>query len=357
MKGSNATPGCDFSRVRCDTEVYEEEDFLFGDVFQYGLQVLTEYLYKKTLPEDKPYNLLLGKLLEFVEEERSIKIDPQKLSETELTMLLANHLFGKLATSCCYVVDKSYAKEREDQCFCEDKSCKMTGQYGDTSVGNVEVWHGNLDIFIKNELIVEPVEDKPDSPGGKAEEKVKSSVLSGNPQIIAQTIVFSFLQKHTHPEREHFLTPCIGVGNTTMFVMFYDSEHDVILESSHIPLFQKTGPSKYEFDDAAILVSWFAVNYKFLSSGLTEAMRKYKGLFFTEAKDKLNVYEEKLRLGNVIRSLPTQILKKKSLQFSSFLEEQENKLIEIIHREKREQKVIDKEGVDDQSEAGPSSTN
>ena len=48
---------------------------------------------------------------------------------------VANHLFGKLATSSCYIVDKSCAEKKDDNCFCDDKSCKMTGQYGDTSIG------------------------------------------------------------------------------------------------------------------------------------------------------------------------------------------------------------------------------
>ena len=64
-----------------------------------------------------------------------IYIDPQKLSETGLTVLLANHLFGKLSTSNCFVIDKDIPWRKDDQCFCDNKSCKMTGHFGDTSVG------------------------------------------------------------------------------------------------------------------------------------------------------------------------------------------------------------------------------
>lgn len=222
-------------------------------------------------------------------------------------------------------------------------------------IGNLEVWHGNLDIIINNDLIVEPLENLPGSPGGKApiEVKVKSTVLSGNAQIISQTIVFSFLQKQTHPERKHFLTPCIGVGNTSMIVMFYDSEHDVILESTHIPLFRTCGVNKYEFDDAAILVSWLSVNYKFLCSGLTEEMKKIDSGFFIEAQEKIKIYEEKLQLGNIARSLPVLNFQKRSLHWSSFIEETENELIEIIHREKKRQKLSETER-SNQTRAGTS---
>lgn len=50
-------------------------------------------------------------------------------------MLLANHLFGTLATYNDYVIDKSFSGKGDEQCVCDDKSCKMTGHYGDTSVG------------------------------------------------------------------------------------------------------------------------------------------------------------------------------------------------------------------------------
>nr|XP_022322985.1 uncharacterized protein LOC111124425 [Crassostrea virginica] len=97
----------------------------------------------------------------------------QKLTETELTIMIANHFLGKLATSTCYVVDKNCTRKNGDKCFCGDESCKMTGQYGDTSVGNVDVWHGNLDIVINNDLPVELLEDVPDSPGGKSDVEIK----------------------------------------------------------------------------------------------------------------------------------------------------------------------------------------
>ena len=59
----------------------------------------------------------------------------QKLTETELTIMIANHFLGKLATSTCYIVDKNCTRKNGDKCFCGDESCKMTGQYGDISVG------------------------------------------------------------------------------------------------------------------------------------------------------------------------------------------------------------------------------
>ncbi|XP_061187641.1 uncharacterized protein LOC133195727 [Saccostrea echinata] len=346
IKRNNATVGgggAPFSKAYCDREMCDVE-FLFGDIFQQGISLVTKYLAQETFPVDRTESLLLGKLFTFKAEEKCINADPQRLKESEFAVLLANHLFGRLAMSNRYIVNKSIPGKKDDQCFCNASSCKMTGQYGDTSVGNREVWHGNVDVIIKSDLIVQPLENLPCSPEGTApfEEKVKSYALSGNAQIISQTIVFSFLQKQMHPEREHFLTPCIAVGNSSMIVMFYDSEHDVILESSSIPLFRTSGENGFEFDDCAILVSWLAVNYKFLSSGLTEEMKKCKSHFFTEAQEKLKIYEQKLQLGN-ISSLPVHSFQKRSLHWSSFIEETENELIGIIHREKKRLKVFESE--------------
>ena len=70
---------------------------------------------------------------------RSLNLsDPLKLrcfSETERTVLVANHLLGKLAPSSCYLIDKNCIGEKGDHCFCGEDSCQMTGHYGDTSIG------------------------------------------------------------------------------------------------------------------------------------------------------------------------------------------------------------------------------
>lgn len=75
----------------------------------------------------------------FFTTDRSLKLsDPlelQSLSERELTLLVANHLLGKLATSSCYLIDKNGLEHRGNRCVCGKDSCEMTGWYGDTSIG------------------------------------------------------------------------------------------------------------------------------------------------------------------------------------------------------------------------------
>lgn len=160
----------------------------------------------------------------------------------------------------------------------------------------MEVWHGNLDVIINTDLaLVEPLDE--DSENGSDGNSAVENCLQRNHQIIAQTIVFSFFQKKRHPERNNFLTPCIGIGSSELIVMLYDSEHDVLLESSSVPLFNNDSSLKFSLQ--AILVCWLTVNYKYFCSGLCEEYQQHKSNFFVHAKEKIQIYEDKLSLGNV----------------------------------------------------------
>lgn len=176
---------------------------------------------------------------------------------------------------------------------------------------------------------MEPLEEQPHTPSGESpvEVKLKDNLIK-NPQIIAQTIVFSFLQKKRHPERENFLTPCIGIGSSELVIMMYDSEHDVLLESSTIPLFEKDSPCDFSY--VAILVCWLTVNYQYFCSGLVERCKMFKSNFFNIAKEKTFVYQDKLHYQNV-NSYPYPEFKRKNPprskpSFSPFLYEFHKKM-------------------------------
>nr|XP_022345589.1 uncharacterized protein LOC111138078 [Crassostrea virginica] len=218
---------------------------------------------------------------------RNAMIDMDFDNGADTTTALANHLFGKLATSPVYTIDKTL-KNKGNKCGCNDESYELTGQYGDTSIGNPEVWHGNVTLLIKDEVVVESLEDDQECSDGKAQMKNRTcSDLSRNAQLVAETIVFSFLQKKRHPERSNFLTTCIGIAKSCLVIMLYDSEHGVLLESSLIPLMSATCSNKFSVD--AILVTWLALNYKYLCTGLTEEMLHCKANFFEQAKKTIDV--------------------------------------------------------------------
>ena len=67
---------------------------------------------------------------------KKVEMDLDSLTETELTKLLANHLFGKLTTSPSYIIDKNCkSKKNKSRCCCGDEECTLTGEFGDTSIG------------------------------------------------------------------------------------------------------------------------------------------------------------------------------------------------------------------------------
>lgn len=192
--------------------------------------------------------------------------------------------------------------------------------------GNPEVWHGNVDLIVNNDLLVNSVNEES---GG--------SSLCKDPQFIAQTIVSSFLQRQTHPERRHFLTPSIGVRRKELFFMFYDAQHDVLLESSKIPLAKAMQPDKFNW--SAIILSWLVVNYRFLCTGLTDEMVNFhKADFFQQALPKLKVYKEKLYVGNVEFSDSSPVINPHYLiKYNPYLLERKKKVKEVI--EEVEEKI------------------
>nr|XP_011445246.2 uncharacterized protein LOC105340752 [Crassostrea gigas] len=324
--------GACFSKAFCDTESFDE-GMVLGDVFQTGIKTLKNFAKNGTLPEERRMFLAFDKLLNFLNGEKSIKFNnPQNLHalpETELAVLVANHLMGKLAISSCFLVDKNCTGKR-DGCCCGVRSCRMTGEYGDTSIGNLEVWHGHLDMIVNDDLAVGAIENPPDSSGEKSTVEVKAN-LQRNPKIIAQTIVFSFLQKKRHPEREHFLTPCIGIGNSELIILFYDSEHDVLLESSRVPLFESSVSCKFSY--SSILACWLVVNYKIFCSGLVEEFKICKSNFFLHAREKINIYKDELKFQNVnsFQSNEPKLVKVASkVKTSPLMHETEKTILEVL---------------------------
>lgn len=88
-----------------------------------------------------------------------------------------------------------------------------------------------------------------------------------------------------------------------MFVMFYDCEYDVLLESLMIFLFEIIEIFEEilrRINMVVILVLWFVVNYKYFCFGLIKDMKViYKVEFFFQMRDNVDIYEKKMLFGNV----------------------------------------------------------
>lgn len=118
-----------------------------------------------------------------------------------------------------------------------------------------------------------------------------------------------------------------------MLLMFYDSEHDVFLESSLVPLLSST--CKNMFTVEAVLVTWLAVNYRFLCTGLTDEMLPFKACFFEEAKNRKTVYENDLQMHNVGQTLVKEIILPNEWEFNDFLMESRKRIGQWKLKEKK----------------------
>lgn len=300
VENSNAIDGSHFSTAFCRLAESIEE-YSFSSLYERGFRILQEFLKNDEMPTNNQENYVLDMLLHFLVKMENIDAHApfrglEGLEETDIAIILANHLFGKLCTSSHFLIDRQ-RREMEgkatDSCPCLDAGCEMSGRFGDTGIGNPSVWHGNVDVIVNQSVIIEALKDELDCDShGWAPVEVN---LSRNQQIIAETIVFSFLQKQRHPEYSQFLFPCIGVKGNEMVVYFYDSEHDVLLESSPITILSRAGKLSVE----AIIVSWLVVNHKYLCKGLTETLKTKNSGFFHQANEALNVYEKELNFGNI----------------------------------------------------------
>lgn len=72
----------------------------------------------------------------------------ESMSETERTVIVANHLLGKLGTSSCFMIDKNFGGRKQENCFCGEQSCKMTGEYGDTTIGKGKYLAGSFKKYV-----------------------------------------------------------------------------------------------------------------------------------------------------------------------------------------------------------------
>jgi hypothetical protein len=88
-------------------------------------------------------------------------------------------------------------------------------------------------------------------------------------QIIAQSIVFSFLQKKEENNYENNLIPCVGVAKNYVTFFMYDCENDIFLESAQIKLMSVQGGDILE---TGVLALWLAINDRYTCPGVTQHM-------------------------------------------------------------------------------------
>lgn len=97
--------------------------------------------------------------------------------------------------------------------------------------------------------------------------EVKRSMLQPNieDQAVAETIVFSFLQKTKHPD---IFIPNILFSPREFRIIMYDSKKDILICSQPLDLFKRTTTSTFDLDSTSIIILWMVLHYELFSSNL-----------------------------------------------------------------------------------------
>lgn len=131
--------------------------------------------------------------------------------------------------------------------------------------GCSSVLHGHVDVMLGSEVPLVVAEDSEENCEGNNMDfpsKFKD-------QLIAQSIVLSFLQKKDKSKYENYLIPIIGIAKTQFVLFLYDSVNGILLESNVLQLWNHPG----KLIPSAVLALWLAINPSVTSSGVTEHMK------------------------------------------------------------------------------------
>ncbi|CAC5364312.1 unnamed protein product [Mytilus coruscus] len=260
-----------------------------GSIFRNGIFILKKFLdTHPQVPEDEKQMEALKKLLKYLLQDHDIAlVESETCDEAEWAVIVAQHLLSPLTVDGSYKIDDSYDNIRfQPNCPCKNGE-SVDVDFDDTSFGWIDGWHGRSDILINNVSVhLANAED---------DNFKKTKTLNHQEQDLAQTIVFSFLQrKENRNNLKHCLVPTIGISKKKIVIYFYDSEEDVLLGTTELDLF---GYKSICYDTIVFL--WLTLNYDIFCTGITDSMKNCKAKFFTKVGSFLENYRN-----DVTRNLP-----------------------------------------------------
>jgi hypothetical protein len=133
------------------------------------------------------------------------------------------------------------------------------------------------------------LEETVKSHGGKIEHSTSSGALD---ETLAQSIVFSLLQKQRHPNFKHFLIPNILISPEEIQIVMYDAEYDVLLCSNIISLYD---PFKECLNPETVIIIWMVLHYQMFCPGLPPLLQKYKSHFKELTEPTWDIYSQSLK--------------------------------------------------------------
>lgn len=140
----------------------------------------------------------------------------------------------------------------------------------------------------------EEMEDEFDGcPGGKT--IVKQSNSEAEDQSVAETIVFSLIQRTCHPDLKNHLVPYIVISSYDFRILMYDAVNDVLLCGMLLPIFQDNC-----LHITSVLILWMALHYRIFCSGIDidpKKIEKVQSRFRSVVGQKWEIYSKSLKSG------------------------------------------------------------
>ncbi|CAC5409471.1 unnamed protein product [Mytilus coruscus] len=310
----NASQNYSFTSAKCNiVEIAENHEvpllLKFTDIFNKGIQLLAAaenntrvldgnektavMLLASYLGDIEQHEKSLRKVISLVAEEKK----EEKSLDNHITIALADHLLGKLAPGNSYTID-SHLKT-SGKCRCAFDYCKQDSNFGCTGIGNVNAWHGFIDVLSDPgspesvDVVVANSDDDEDETddinsftNGKEED-----VIGSEDQAVAQTIVFSFIQRKRHPTLCS-LIPNILISSSYFRIIMYDSVHDILLCTALIPLFATK--EKKKLIPTSVVILWMVLHHRQfceeIKTNMIDDLDNIKLNFKEQANDKYDLY-------------------------------------------------------------------
>ncbi|KAL4217996.1 hypothetical protein ACF0H5_022734 [Mactra antiquata] len=299
---SNASIEERFSKARVDVDVIKDEDdeiiyVPLAAFFLRGIEVLKNYFDENQpfITDDLRKRSALMNLLKFLKKEPTCHTESSgKEIEWKRAVCFAQHVLMPLVPQKRYCIDYHYCCGK-----CVESCCKehqMDGEIIDTSYGCTKGWHGDVDLMIRDKgvplsLLKAESErsDKVSDDDIESDVEMKTSEKCSNDkqQVIAQTIVFSFLQHKLNAKGVNCFVPGLGVSSEKLIFYMYDCVEDVLLCGLPLDLFKSAG--KIRIRTAVVL--WLLLNYDIFGNAFPPNVKKHKANFHDHlGKNILDMY-------------------------------------------------------------------
>ncbi|XP_076105872.1 uncharacterized protein LOC143074207 [Mytilus galloprovincialis] len=253
-------------------------------------------------------------------------------SEVEVQAILAHHLFSKLAPTGKFVIDGKCTPIDLQTC----PACQEDLDYGDTSIGNPDYWHGYPDILIDRSTVKIDMDEtqeyehdelpEPDRKKQRQLEQTNGADGEGSNltpktdifttcedqffktektlrQSFAQTITNAFYQVKQYPKLQNLCIPSFLASDNKVRIIMYNCEQDRLYISEDMYLFDTL--CDHGLNVGTIVSIWLALNFEIFQNEVDEddltAIALKKSSFQKKLPDTvLSVYKHKL-----YRNLPT----------------------------------------------------